>query len=49
MNENLQQTHAYEPSRSIEPEEVVIDLGDAATLTLGEGKSENEDKRKVYN
>jgi hypothetical protein len=29
--------------------DVVLDLGDVADLTLGEGKSENEDKRKIYN
>lgn len=32
-----------------EIENMVLDLGDAADLTLGEGKSENEDKRKIYN
>lgn len=34
---------------SAEVDELIIDLGDAADLTLGTGKSENEDKRKVYN
>ncbi|WP_017613395.1 albusnodin family lasso peptide [Nocardiopsis salina] len=34
---------------AVESEEMVVDLGDAADLTLGEGQSENEDKRKIYN
>lgn len=30
-------------------EEEVFLLGDVADLTLGEGSSDNEDKRKIYN
>jgi hypothetical protein len=30
-------------------EEEVFVLGDVADLTLGEGDSDNEDKRKIYN
>ncbi|MEV2276250.1 albusnodin family lasso peptide [Nocardiopsis sp. NPDC049922] len=27
---------------------MVVDLGDAADLTLGEGSDDNEDKRQIY-
>lgn len=28
--------------------DLLIDLGDAADLTLGEGQSSNENKRQIY-
>ncbi|GAB3206083.1 hypothetical protein GCM10027294_07190 [Marinactinospora endophytica] len=37
------------PPAPPEAEEAIIDLGDAAVLTLGEGSDDNEDKRKIYN
>ncbi|MEV6817804.1 albusnodin family lasso peptide [Nocardiopsis dassonvillei] len=36
-------------TRGAEADELIIDLGDAAALTLGEGSDDNEDKRKIYN
>lgn len=33
----------------LDPDESVIELGNAADLTLGEGKADKEDKRKIYN
>ncbi|MDE3724846.1 albusnodin family lasso peptide [Nocardiopsis sp. N85] len=30
-------------------EEVLVELGDAADLTLGQGRAQNENKRNPYN
>lgn len=38
-----------EPNEVCESSELVIDLGDAADLTLGSGTSTQEAKRHVYN
>ncbi|NKY96148.1 albusnodin family lasso peptide [Nocardiopsis alborubida] len=29
--------------------ELIVDLGDAADLTLGQGRAQNENKRNPYN
>lgn len=33
----------------LDTDETIIDLGDAADLTLGEGNARNENKRNPYN
>jgi hypothetical protein len=38
-----------EPNESAENSILVVDLGDAADLTLGSGQSTQEAKRQVYN
>ncbi|MGH3852839.1 MAG: albusnodin family lasso peptide [Pseudonocardiaceae bacterium] len=38
-----------EPIEACEDPELVIDLGDAADLTLGSGNSTQEGKRHIYN
>jgi hypothetical protein len=38
-----------EPNESAASSILVIDLGDAAELTLGSGQSTQEAKRQVYN
>ncbi|MGH3826964.1 MAG: albusnodin family lasso peptide, partial [Pseudonocardiaceae bacterium] len=37
-----------EPNEACEDLELVIDLGDAADLTLGSGNSTQEGKRHIY-
>lgn len=32
-----------------EPDELVVEIGDAAELTRGQGQGSSEDKRRAYN
>lgn len=38
-----------EPPQPEEERELVVELGDAAELTLGNGRARNENKREPYN